>query len=188
MNDRKSIHTRQRKAPLRGARLCYRTAHAVQTRQAHHDNMAMALCTLVRAPVGMSCDQKASAVCCQHAASSSNHMAGATGRAGDCKRPTGREADAGFCRFGFLWETVLQDFQRRKSALGRLKMRVLGLQNAKFSSRGSAPHPAGARAPDPPESATLTVTIIPVAPDPPSEPRAHRAQRSQPRARMRSLW
>ena len=39
MNGRKSIHTRQRKAPLRGARLCYRTEHAVQRRQPHGDNM-----------------------------------------------------------------------------------------------------------------------------------------------------
>ena len=27
VNDQKIVHTRQRKAPLRGARLCYRTAH-----------------------------------------------------------------------------------------------------------------------------------------------------------------
>ena len=65
MNARKCVHTRQRKAPLRGAWLYCRTAHAVQTRQAHHDNVAMASCTLVRAAVSacMSCDQKALTVC-----------------------------------------------------------------------------------------------------------------------------
>ena len=142
MNARKCVHTRQ---PLRGAWLCCRTAHAVQTRQAHHDNVAMASCTLVRAAVGMSCDQKASTVCSlpargQQQQPYSSHMAGATGRADDCKRPTGPEADAGFRRFVWLplGETVFQDFQRRKSAVGDVKMRVLGLQNAIFL-RGAEP-------------------------------------------------
>ena len=41
----------------------------------------------------------------------------------------------------------------------------LGGWSPNFSSRGSAPHPAGAPAPDPePKSATLAVSIIPVSP------------------------
>ena len=39
MNVPKIIHTRQRKAPLRGARLCYCTAHAVQPCHAYGDNI-----------------------------------------------------------------------------------------------------------------------------------------------------
>ena len=33
---------------------------------------------------------------------------------------------------------------------GKVKSAIFRFKNAKFSSRGSAPHPAGARAPDPP--------------------------------------
>ena len=142
MNARKCVHTRQRKAPLRGAWLCCRTAHAVQTRQAHHDNMAMALCTLVRAPVGMSCDQKASDVCCQHAGSSSSHMAGATGRADDCKRPTGRKPMQDFADLASFGRQFCRISREGNRPLGVVKMGRLGLENAKFSSRGSAPHPA----------------------------------------------
>ena len=63
-----------------------------------------------------------------------------------------------------LGETVFQDFQsaEKEVGCGRRENGVLGLQNLKFFSRGSA---AGAHAPDPPESATLTVTIIPVTPN-----------------------
>ena len=49
----------------------------------------------------------------------------------------------------------------------------LGGWGTKFSSRGSAPHPAGAPAPDPePKSATLAVSMIPVSPDRESPPQA----------------
>ena len=52
----------------------------------------------------------------------------------------------------------------------------LGGWSPKFSSRGSALHPAGAPAPDPePKSATHVVTIIPVAVTPESPPQARSA-------------
>ena len=152
----KIIHTRQRKAPLRGARLCYRTAHTCkETPTAWRQHHAKRSSSSWRA------------MQLNHAACMSAGTCAATAEAGrawlsrqeqqeDELRTTGGRAGGRWPILAFwllFWENSHELTSMEAMfgwVFGKVKSAIFRFKNAKFSSRGSAPHPAGARAPDPP--------------------------------------
>ena len=88
---------------------------------------------------------------CQHVGSSSSHMAGATGRADDCKRPTGPEADAGFRRFGSSFGRQFCRISREGSRLwGDVNYAHFGPSKREIFFAGLRPAPRWGSRPRPP--------------------------------------
>ena len=107
MNVPKVIHTRQRKAPLRGARLCYRTAHqaAHTCKESRNANrMATTSCEEIQQLLARHAAESCGMYECWHVCSHGRGRKGlaeptgaAGGRAQDDGRPGGRPmADLGF--------------------------------------------------------------------------------------------